>query len=368
MQTRPANPPEPNADAEVLALIEAMRLGVSQAPEIYRPGEFWDELIAVNLEMLRTDGIANFKRTVSNNYYNWLVTSLRDPQIHQALKAWLRWPTLAPLINHLDQPPTGLRTTDRDRSYSLSRAASWRYKFFVGSIWETARREDTCGLTDRLSEPEVGNPIRLTHRNRLISQDLANSIIELTFAASSGAISDGARVAELGAGYGRLAFVSANAFDLTYCVFDIPPALAVSQWYLTRVLGTERVRPYSPDADFAAVRAEMKPGVVAFFTPDQMEMFPDEWFDCTQTISTLPEMPARQSARYLELLAAKSGRAVFLKQWQQWRNERDGVDLREEHYQLPDPWRLAARRVDPVQPAFFNQLWLREPAPGPGSS
>jgi putative sugar O-methyltransferase len=347
------------ADSDVAALIEVMRRGVASAAEIYRPGEFWDELIAVNLEMLETEGIANFKRTVSNNYYNWLVTSSRDPQIQQAFLGWLRRPTLAPLVNRLEQPPTGLRSLDQEHSYALSRAASWRYKFFVGAMWEAARRGDTRGLTERLSEPETGNPIRIKHRGRLISQDLANSIIELTFAARSGVVRDGSRIAELGAGYGRLAHVFAETCQLTYCIFDIPPALAVSQWYLTEILGADRVVPYAPVDDFSAVESQLKPGVVAFFTPDQMDMFPDGWFDCTQTISTLPEMPARQAAHYLELLSAKSRRAVFLKQWRHWRNPVDEVDLREEHYRLPTPWRLTARRIDPIQPAFFNQLWLR---------
>jgi putative sugar O-methyltransferase len=346
------------------AVIEEMRERVAAGPEIYRPGEFWDGLIAANLEMLEAEGIASFKRTVSNNYYNWLVTSPRDPQIQRALAGWLRRPTLAPLVNHLDERAAGLRTTDRDRSFTLSRAAGWRYKFFVGALWEKARREDTRGLTERLSEPEAGNPIRIRHRGRLISQDLANSIIELTFVARSGVVRDGSRIAELGAGYGRLAYVFAQACSLTYCVFDIPPALGVAQWYLTDVLGADRVVPYSPCDDFGLIESRLKPGVVAFFTPDQMEMFPDGWFDCTQTISTLPEMPARQSAHYLELLAAKSRHAVFLKQWRHWRNQADDVELDEQQCTLAPPWRLTTRRADPVQPAFFNQLWTRPPLPG----
>ena len=359
MQTLPVNTQESHADSEVAALIEMMRWGVTAAPEIYRPGEFWDGLIAANLEMLKTEGIANFKRTVSNNYYNWLVTSLRDPQMQRALLNWVRRPTIAPLLNHLDEPAAGLRTLDQEGSYALSRSAGWRYKFFVGATWETARRDDPRGLTERLSEPEVGNPIRIRHRGRLISQDLANSIIEFTFAARSGVIREGCRVAELGAGYGRLAHVFAETSALTYCIFDIPPALAVSQWYLTSVLGADRVVPYAPGDDFATVESRLRPGVVAFFTPDQMEMFPDGWFDCTHTISTLPEMPARQAAQYLKLLAAKSRRAIFLKQWRQWRNVVDDVDLREQDYGFPEPWHLVERRIDPVQPAFFNQLWLR---------
>jgi putative sugar O-methyltransferase len=352
-------PEHSQADRDLAALIEVMRQNVTAAPEIYRPGKFWDTLITTNLQMLRSEGIENFKRTVSNNYYNWLVTSVRDPQIKHALLGWLRNPSLAPLLSHLEEPVAGLRTTDKEQSYSLSRTASWRYKFFVGSIWETARRGDTLGLTSHLAEPDVGNPIRIRYRGKLISQDLANSIIEFTFATRSGVISEGCRVAELGAGYGRLAYVFAESCALTYCIFDIPPALAVAQWYLTAVLGKARIVPYSPGTNFGVVESNLSPGTVAFFTPDQMEMFPDGWFDLSQTISTLPEMPAHQSAHYLGLLAAKSRRAVFLKQWRRWRNVADDFELREESYRFPTPWHLAARRVDPIQPAFFNQLWLR---------
>ncbi|MGZ4177159.1 MAG: putative sugar O-methyltransferase, partial [Solirubrobacteraceae bacterium] len=273
-------------DQRVSELIETMRQGLADAPEIYRPGEFWDGLIATNLEMLRSEGIANFKRTVSNNYYNWLVTSLRDPQVRNALVTWLRRPSLTPLRTRLEEPMTGLRTVDRDQSYALSAMAARRYTFFVGVLWDIAVRGDTHGLTARLVEPEIGNPVRLRCRGRPISQDLANSIIEFTFAARSGAVGDGARVAELGAGYGRLAHVYAHAYDLTYCVFDIPPTLAVAQWYLSRTLGEDRILPYSREIDFARIESRLTPGTVAFFTPDQLEAFPDGWFGLTQTIST----------------------------------------------------------------------------------
>jgi putative sugar O-methyltransferase len=296
---------------------------------------------------------------VSNNYYNWMVTSLRDPQIQRSIVNWCKRPALAPLTNRLEQPVSGLRTLDRKRTFELSAVDAWRYKFFVGMLWETARREDTQGLADRLSEPTVGNPVRICHRGRMISQDLANSIIEYSFAARSGAVHDDARVAELGAGYGRLAYVFAKARRLTYCIFDIPPALAVSQWYLTEVLGADRVVPFREWADFDTLEPFLAPSTVAFFTPDQIELFPDRWFDCTQTISTLPEMPARQSSHYLRVLGEKSRQAVFLKQWRKWRNPDDEVELSESDYLLPPPWRMAARRVDLTQPAFFNQLWSR---------
>jgi len=66
-------------------------------------------------------------------------------------------------------------------------------------------------------------------------------------------------------------------------------------------------------------------------------MFPDGWFDCTQTISTLPEMPRPQAVHYLDLLSAKSGRAVFFKQWKELRNNADTSELAEPDYALPSP-------------------------------
>ncbi|HWF26592.1 MAG TPA: putative sugar O-methyltransferase [Solirubrobacteraceae bacterium] len=347
-----------DADRAVAELIVHMREGVEAAAPIYRPGAFWNDLIDANLAMLEADGIDRFKRTVSNNYYNWLVTDPRDPQLQTAFRNWLRHPTLAPLVNHLKEA-TGLRTTIEDRSFALTGVKAWLYKFFVGVLWDEARRHDLLHLTERLSEPLAGSPICIRHRGRLISQDLANSIIELSFVASSGVIREGARIAELGAGYGRLAYVYTQAEPVTYCIFDIPPALGVAQWYLTAVLGEDRVVPYSPAHDFGSVQSRLTPGVVAFFTPNQLETFPDGWFDCSQTISTLPEMPRVQATHYLGLLAAKSSRAVFLKQWRKWRNDADSVELTEEQYALAAPWLLASRRIDPVQPAFFNQLWLR---------
>jgi len=337
-----------------------MQRDVATGPEVYRPGAFWDELVAVNIDMIRTQGIDNLKRTVSTNYFNWLPLGLKDVQVQAAVRHWLRDPTVANLRIRTE-PLAELRTCDRETTFSVNSTwRTWLYGFFVGAAWEQARREDAFALTERLAEPDVGNPIRTWRGSKLISQDLANSIIECSFAGSTGAVREGSRVAELGAGYGRLAHVFASAFELTYCIFDIPPALAISQWYLGQVLGDTRITPYRAYDNFDQVEEGLRPGTVAFFTPNQLELFPDGWFDLTQTISTLPEMPERQATRFLELLAAKSGSALFLKQWRSWRNPADGVEMSESDYRVPAGWKLVRRRVDPVQPAFFNQLWASE--------
>src|SRR5215207_2292324 len=314
-------------DAQVASWIEAMRSHVAGAPDVYRPGAFWRDLLEQNLEMLRSDGIRNFKRTVNTNYYNWLVISWTDPQMRAALRHWLERPSLAPLLARME-PAAGVRMRVADHAFHFSAKAGRRYRPFVAAAWEQARSEDRLRLTERLAEPEIGNPVRVWSRGRMVSQDLANSIVECNYAARSGLVRDGARVAELGAGYGRLAHVFSAAAPVVYCIFDIPPALAIAQWYLGELLGGDRVVPFRPDFDGDAVTV-LRPGTVGFFTPDQLELFPDGWFDVTQTISTLPEMPDPQARHFVALLAAKSSGELFLKQWRRWRNQADGVDFTE---------------------------------------
>ena len=177
-------------------------------------------------------------------------------------------------------------------------------------------------------------------------------------AALSGQVRDGARIAELGAGYGRLAYVHAHAAQSIYCIFDIPPALAVAQWYLSQVLGADRVVRFSPEPDLDALR----PGTVAFFTPDQLELFPDGWFDLTQTISTLPEMPARSRQHFLESAGGEVVRRAvpqaveaLAQRGRRRRADRGGL-------RPPAGWTLTHRRTDPIQPMFFNRLWQRADA------
>jgi len=346
--------------AEVIAEVERMRMNVLGSASEYHPGEFWDDLIARNIAMLEASGIENFKRTIANNYYNWMVSSIHDPQIQRAITNWLRHPSLRPLAAQMRGGVREIRTLDRSGSYSFSRFQSLKYKMFVAAIWETARRLDSRSLTNILSEPPQGNPLSVKTQGREISQDLANSIVELSYVDSVRPLRAGDRIAELGAGYGRLADVFLKTTSVTYCVFDIPPALAVAQWYLRKIHGNDRVIAFDPTMTFKELVDRLVPGVVAFFSPSQLELFPDGWFDVTQTISTLPEMPRRQSDHYLKLLAQKSGDVVYLKQWIRWRNDRDQVELREADYNLGPGWALAARREDPIQPQFFNQVWRRK--------
>jgi putative sugar O-methyltransferase len=347
-----------DSPATLQAELVAMAAEVARAPDL-APGSFWTDLAAKNVAMLQADGLARFKRTVSQNYFNWLITSPRHPFFRSLLRQWRARPDPALLLTR-PEADIVLRTMVSDVPVRLSRWQRWSYGWFVGLVWAAMRRHDALGLAARLDEPLAGDPIRITQGRRLISQDLANSIVEFNtlapFLAAGGARP---RIAEIGAGYGRLAHVAVAGGNARHAIFDIPPALAVAQWYLPRVLPGRTIFRFRPFDDFAAVRAEAEAADVLLLSANQIRLFPDGWFDAALSISTLPEMPAAQARLYLAEMARLSRRAVFVKQWRDWTNEADGTRLGPDDYTPGPGFTLALDRTDPITPDFFNRVWVR---------
>ncbi|MGL4243038.1 MAG: putative sugar O-methyltransferase [Beijerinckiaceae bacterium] len=332
----------------------------------FLPSAFWRDINNKNMAMLEADGIDNFKRTLSQNYYNWLITYPFHPQLKHLFRGWLTRPALTPFTARLEDIDN-IKTTISNGPIALNWKKKLVYRTFVALVWDAMRREDRAGLWRSLSEPEIGNPIRLRQGGRLISQDLANSIVEC------GVIADclrrlppqagrAARVAEIGAGSGRLAHVFAATQPGQYFIFDIPPALFVSQWYLSQIFGEEAVFRFRPFARLEDVADEMAKARVVFLTSNQIRLFPDRYFDVVASISTLPEMRPDQVTLFIEQFRRLARGHVFLKQWNSWRNDLDGYRLSKEDVDLGSDFELTLDRTDPINIEFFNRAWRRRDA------
>jgi putative sugar O-methyltransferase len=332
---------------------------ISSISPLYRPSNYWIQENAKNLQMLAELGIACFKRTVAQNYFNWLVVSIRDVQFRNVLRSWMRRPSILPFLNRMEIP-NALRTTTGLEG-RVGRWGFFLYKMFVGMLWEHAARLDRSGLSHTLEEPSLGKPIVILRKGRRISQDLANSIREYNSVTADDIAppSGNRRVAELGAGYGRLAHVFLSDGASRYFIFDIPPALYVSQWYLTRLFPTKRIFRFRPIRDFSGVQRDVESSEIGFFTPNQMELFPDRFFDAMVSVSTLPEMTKDQIDNYLEQMNRLSSRHVYLKQWLNWKNPLDGHEVKPSTFFLSSDWRLILDRQDEIQSLFFERLWRR---------
>jgi putative sugar O-methyltransferase len=126
--------------------------------------------------------------------------------------------------------------------------------FLTRLLWRYAEREAGDQLGS-LAEPAFGNPPAIRDGERLISQDLANSVLEYR------SYADVARgcVCELGGGYGRNAFVTASLAPVDrYIMADISPAIGIAQQYLTTVFPDRKHFLFRPFADFESVREEFE--------------------------------------------------------------------------------------------------------------
>lgn len=321
--------------------------------------KFWTDIGQKNMAMLEGRGLDNFKRTVSQNYFNWVVGK-RAPMARHVFLNWLKRPTLNPWRSSIEDDVT-LSFTTHDTPVTLTTKQKNDYRRFVTYLWDLMVRIDKRKLHVHLSEPNLGNPIKIRLGETLISQDLANSIIEANVIAELlDSPTSQRRVAEVGAGSGRLAQVFAERLRGQYVIFDIPPALYVSQWYLSQLFPDKNIFRFRPFNDFSTIEAELSSADIAFFTANQITKFPDKYFNVMLSISTLPEMSREQVALYIDLFQRKSAEYIYLKQWKSWKNPLDGTDIGPDDYINGNEWKLSHHFSDPVVPEFFDRVWRRE--------
>ncbi len=337
----------------------AMAAELKRSGALYLPSSFWNQLNAVNESQLAKDGFENFKRTVNQNYFNWGPNSTDDNQLRNLSKLLAANPIGQSAGPVLEGDPRLINMFNQNMLDSPEKARI--YVDFVGLLWRFASQEDPDRLTDRLSEPSLGNPIRIRLGGRLISQDLANSIRERNIVCMFAPASANARqvIAEIGAGYGRLGYAFIAASDCKYLVFDVPPALYISERYLSEVFPDKRVFRFRQFDRFASIEKELESADIGFFTGNQIELFPQEYFDVAISVSALHEMRSEQIANYLARMQFLTKGAIYLKNWRSWHNTADDVRINEDTFRLSDPWRAALERIDPVQDMFAEKIFVR---------
>lgn len=345
--------------ASPVQLMHAMAAELERAPDSHRPSRFWQDHAALHARQLEEHGFERFKRTVNQHYFNW-VTLLPDDQFRRVLATWLRRPDptvlRARLVDRTDDVELGLQ-----RLNAFSRPdARLRYALYVALLWEFTRPHDTLGLLDGLEEPSLGEPILVRHRGREITQDLCNSTLELNRIVQATGLDDfdGRTVLEVGAGYGRLAWLIARAWSgARIVVCDIPPALAIAQWYLTALFPERRAFGFRPFTDGEQVAAELDAAQLAFLLPHQLELVAPLEADLAINISSLGEMRLDQIARWFELLDRHTAGVFFSKQWKQSHNAHDGLTITVDDYPVPRGWRRISLQEAPVQRRFFEAAY-----------
>jgi putative sugar O-methyltransferase len=347
--------------------IEHMKQELRSAPAVYQPSAFWNDMGAVNERVLDWSGEASFKRTLNQNYFNFIPTASNDARMMRMRR----------LIRHCRQSaPERCVFADPDcdpaswvscyPSYFIFKEpdrATKRdlYGEYLALMYEYALRRDRSGLLAILEEPTLGNPIRVLRNGKLISQDIVNSVRERnSILAAMGTERDGRfTFAELGAGYGRLGYVMLKTTRCRYFAFDIPPALYLSQWYLTTLFPERRAFRFRHFDTFAQIESELSRADIAFFTANQLAKFPSGYFDVFATISSIHEMRRDQISHYMALMGRTTKSTVYLKQQKDYVNSVDNLTIGKNHYPIPEGWSVRHERFDLINPGFFERVYQR---------
>jgi putative sugar O-methyltransferase len=288
---------------------------------------FWERISGRHRSDLEKFGYDAIKRRQALEYFTWqwgFGRSLLDPQ--------LRF-----LIRHT--PASSWKAAWRQ---PLPPAAAWAgvpwsrgkrrlYTLATRLLWQFASEHGHQRVLE-LPEPEIGGPLPVRLHGRLISQDLANTSLEL--AAMIPALGRPRSFLEVGAGYGRNAYALMSLYpEASYTIVDIEPALSISRWYLTQLFDPARLR---------------------FLAPEDSSSIGD--VDVALTISSLHEMTPRTVESYLRLFD-RTAHYVYLKQWTEWWNPDDRITMKMAEYPFPARWRSISWSLAPVQSGFTQALW-----------
>lgn len=340
--------------ADDLERLAAMFASIESGDMRARPSKYWVELNKMNMAQLQQHGYENFKRTIALNYFTFARIWPWDAQFRFLLKQ-------LPVRVSLTCMRQAWFARRHDYFSSFSWIQSLFYNFLTLASWEYTRAVVSDASLLSLSEPEDGNPAEIRDRSgRLISQDLASSILEVSSMGSS--LPAGSVVLELGAGYGRDAYaLLATKPGIKYVIVDIPPALWVAETYLRRQFPSRRIFGYREFGDFAEIEREFRESDIAFFVSTQISQLPDSLADLAINISSLHEMRLEQIAFYFTQFdrLLKAGGTFYFKQWKRGQVLFENVVIRQEDYPIPHSWLCELSRQAPLQSSFFEALYRK---------
>lgn len=159
-------------------------------------------------------------------------------------------------------------------------------KMLLHALLVHAEPGDTA-LYKRITNRDLGQPITVRVRGTNVCLDYFQAVDEAKTIAAAATPRAGARMVEIGPGYGRTchAMLSLHPQIETYWLIDLEPCLALSRRYLLRVLDP---------STFAKVR---------FVTAKAFgEIEGDERFDLALNIDSFGDLPPDVARTYLELI------------------------------------------------------------------
>lgn len=336
---------------EVLKRVKEMFDCLAKGRREVQPSKLWQALISRNSEELDQYGYENFKRTLVRHYSSYVPLYLMNTQILFLIIHLNPITTIVALYKSLTMPT----------HYGFNCVDSASFNFITYLLWFYTEKVDKDKLLNDFEEPIYGNPPKIIYKNKLISQDIANSVLEFkSIFDKNVSKNDIKTIADLGAGCGRDAIVFVKLLPnlKKYLVIDIPPALAIAEKYLSEFFPQEKIFKFRPFNNFSEIKEEFERSKILFFLPNQIELLPDSIIDLFINISSLHEMRLDQIKYYFKQIErlTKSKGYFYFKEFKDSYVAFEDVHIRTEDYPLYPKWDLVYLRQSKVQTKFFEAL------------
>ena len=302
-------------------------------------------LIGEYLQLLVDARYENFKRTLATSRAGRPI----GKQISKLVRELGAWEALRMFRDVISSSP---------REF-VNRKDAHLYTLLTNLLWTYAEKNDTAGNLQRLTEPLEGNPLQIKRNDRLISRDLATSLLEYESILHPDIDRRDVRtILELEPGYGRTAYVFLELQPgCRYILVDLPPALYVAQRYLSNVFAERKIFGFRPFSTFQDVEEDFAAADIIFITPNQLELLPAKSVDLFLNISSMHDMRTEQIEYYFGEIVRVTQGYFYFKQLQNSTNSAENSSLSESDYPIPDEWRLISRQDCGASAGYFEALY-----------
>lgn len=313
--------------------------------DYHESSDYWNWLCRLNIDQIVAHGLGNFRQTVAKNYFTWVGAGFDAPYVQNLVRevgASHASAALAQIFKKHD-----LLTMDESVQYNLMTFLLHDYCCRIGG------KE----LLSRLDEPTYGNPPSICINGKEISQDLLNSLLEFMSVTKVLAPEDLRNIIEVGAGSGRTAYCFLRLLPgVRYVVVDIPPALFISQSFLTSQFPERRTFQFRPFDSFEEIAAEFTAAEIVFLTPDQLPLLPRGGFDLFLAIDCLHEMKKSRVTYYFDQ-SDRLADNIYFKCWDKTEIPFDKIVWTAADYPVNPKWQAEFRRPCQVPGGFFEAMF-----------
>jgi len=308
-----------------IMLLDQMMNDLKKAPEIYRPGNYWEYyrpkiykyISKINLNNLRGDIIgpgttASFGGGADIGTYYEQSSLYPFSDLYSFIDDSRLVKTYNRLINLLSSfnPYFGLL------GYRIGIAKKYFYDWV-----ETARRTaynyaellDTENELEKIEDSKSGNPDLFFVKDRGYTLYFLAKFIEYLYMKKYVDFSKIKYIIELGSGFGMQAYILLKLYPhLKYCIMDIPPALYAGQQYLESIFPNEVLKYNDINKNLINERSFDDYRIVCLGAW-QIENIDKNLFDLFINSESFQEMEPHIVQNYLEKIIAINVKNIYLK-------------------------------------------------------